>query len=50
MSITFPKRLFISLNFIKNRMEIDQGRYDLQFVKCCRGQKSKVAETQYPGS
>ena len=33
MSITFPKRLFIFLHFVKNRMKIDQGRAELQFVK-----------------
>ena len=33
MSITFPKRLFISLHFEKKRMNIDQGRAELQFVK-----------------
>ena len=38
MSITFPKRLFIPLHFAKNLMKIDQGRAELQFVKCCRGQ------------
>ena len=42
MSITFPKRLFISLHFAKNRMKIDQGRAELQFVKCCGGQNQKL--------
>ena len=41
MSITFPKRLFISLHFEKKRIEIDQGRAELQFVKCCIGVKIK---------
>ena len=42
MSITFPKRLFISLHFAKNCMKIDQGRAELQYVKCCRGQNQKL--------
>ena len=42
MSITFPERLFISLHFAKKLMKIDQGRAELQFVKCCRGQYQKL--------
>ena len=47
MSITFPKRLFISLHFAKNRMKIDQGRAELQFVKCCRGQNQKLQKLNF---
>ena len=48
MSITFPKRLFISLHFAKNLMKIDQGRAELQFsnaigvkIKSCRNSISR---------
>ena len=47
MSITFPKRLFISLHFAKNRMKTDQGRAELQFVKCCRGQNQKLQKLNF---
>ena len=47
MSITFPKRLFIFLHFAKNCMKIDQGRAELQFVKCCRGQNQKMQKLNF---
>ena len=47
MDITFPKRLFISLHFTKKRMKIDQGRAELQFVKCCRGQNQKLQKFNF---
>ena len=47
MSITFPQRLFISLHFAKNLMKIDQGRAELQFVKCCRGQNQKLQKLNF---
>ena len=47
MSITFPKRLLILLHFAKNRMKIDQGRAELQFVKCCRGQNQKLRKLNF---
>ena len=47
MSITFPKRLFISLHFAKNRMKVDQGRTELQFVKCSRGQNQKLQKLNF---
>ena len=34
----------------KTRMKIDQVRAELQLAKRCGGSKSKVAETQFPGS
>ena len=50
MNITFPKRLFISLHFAKKRMKIDQGRAELQFVKCCRGQNQKLQKLNFQGA
>ena len=47
MSIKFPKRLFIFLHFAKKRMKIDQGRAELQFVKCCRGQNQKLQKLNF---
>ena len=50
MGFTSPKRLFISLHFAKSHMKSDEVRAELQLCKRCGGSKSKVAETQFPGS
>ena len=47
MSITFPKGLFISLHFAEKRMKIDQGRAELQFVKCCMGLNQKLQKLNF---
>ena len=47
MSITFPKRLFISLHFAKHRKKKDKGRAELQFVKCCGGQNQKLQKRNF---
>ena len=50
MSITFPKRLFISLHFAKKPHENRSGESRITVCQMLQGSKSKVAETQSPGS
>ena len=42
IGFTCSKRLFISLHFAKNRMEIDQVRAEKQLFKRCGGQNQKL--------